>query len=65
MTQLLLSGSDTKAKGISIALIVLDLFVVIALLGCSALLVMRRQKGVNWRILPVWAVMAAIWAWVW
>lgn len=39
--------------------------VVSALLACSAILVMRRQRGVNWRVVPIWAVMAAIWAWVW
>jgi hypothetical protein len=65
MTQLILFGSDAKATGISVALIVLDLFVAVALLGCSALLVMRQQKGVRWGLLPIWVIMAAIWAWAW
>ncbi|KAJ5339564.1 hypothetical protein N7452_006292 [Penicillium brevicompactum] len=65
MTQQLWTESDPRSTGISIALIVLDLFVVVGFLGSSALLVARRQKGVDWDILPIWAIMAALWAWAW
>lgn len=65
MTQQFWTESDPKSTGISIALIVLDLFVIVGLLGSSAFLVVRRQKGVDWGILPVWAILAALWAWAW
>lgn len=65
MTQNLWSESDPKSTGISIALIVLDLFVVVGLVASSVFLVVRRQKGVDWDILPIWAIMAAVWAWAW
>lgn len=65
MTQSFWSESDPKSTGISIALIVLDLFVVVCLVASSVFLVVRRQKGVDWDILPIWAIMAAVWAWAW